>query len=123
VQFATHAKLKVDDYYHNGRAPEAETPRILQDVDREPAVISFVAAGLGVVLLPEPIKRFPHEGVIFRPLRRRSTAESETWNREVNTFGRWDKILLPRTPTCILALLCQTSLKKTKSLLEYGAIS
>jgi hypothetical protein len=23
---------------------------------------------------------------------------SETWNREVNTFRRWDKILLPRTP-------------------------
>jgi hypothetical protein len=48
---------------------------------------------------------------------------SETWDREVNTFGRWDKILLPRTPTCILALLCQTILKKTKSLLKYGAIS
>jgi len=41
------------------------TPRILQDADREPAVISFVAAGLGVALLPEQIKRLPHEGVIF----------------------------------------------------------
>jgi DNA-binding transcriptional LysR family regulator len=29
------------------------TPRILQEADREPAVISFVAAGLGVALLPE----------------------------------------------------------------------
>jgi DNA-binding transcriptional LysR family regulator len=45
------------------------TPRILQDADRELAVISFVAAGLGVALLPEQIKRLPHEGVIFRPLR------------------------------------------------------
>jgi hypothetical protein len=27
VQFATHAKLKVDDCYHNGAAPSAETPR------------------------------------------------------------------------------------------------
>src|SRR5271157_1324667 len=36
---------------------------------------------------------------------------SETWNREVNTFRRWDKILLPRTPTCILALVCQTILR------------
>jgi DNA-binding transcriptional LysR family regulator len=52
------------------------TPRILQEADREPAVISFVAAGLGVALLPEQIKRLPHEGVIFRPLRRRLTAES-----------------------------------------------
>jgi DNA-binding transcriptional LysR family regulator len=52
------------------------TPKILQDADREPAVISFVAAGLGVALLPEQIKRLPHEGVIFLPLRRRLTAES-----------------------------------------------
>jgi DNA-binding transcriptional LysR family regulator len=46
------------------------TPRILQDADREPAVINFVAAGLGVALLPEQIKKLPHQGVIFRPLRR-----------------------------------------------------
>jgi DNA-binding transcriptional LysR family regulator len=51
------------------------TPRILQDADREPAVISFVAAGLGVAVLPEQIKRLPHQGVIFRPLRQRLTAD------------------------------------------------
>lgn len=51
-------------------------PRILQDADREPAVISFVAAGLGVALLPEQIRRLPHEGVIFRPLRQRLIADS-----------------------------------------------
>jgi DNA-binding transcriptional LysR family regulator len=54
------------------------TPRILQDADREPAVISFVAAGLGVALLPEQIRRLPHEGVIFRHLRRYLTADSWT---------------------------------------------
>jgi DNA-binding transcriptional LysR family regulator len=52
------------------------TARILQDADREPAVISFVAAGLGVALLPEQIKRLPHEGVIFRPLQRRLSADA-----------------------------------------------
>jgi len=51
-------------------------PRILQDADREPAVISFVAAGLGAALLPEQIKRLPHEGVILLPLRSRLTADS-----------------------------------------------
>ena len=51
-------------------------PRILQDADREPAVISFVAAGLGVALLPEQIKRLPHEGVIFLPLRQKLTVDS-----------------------------------------------
>jgi DNA-binding transcriptional LysR family regulator len=58
------------------------TPRVLQDADREPAVISFVAAGLGVALLPEQIKRLPHEGVIFRPLRQRLTSDSwAVWKR------------------------------------------
>jgi DNA-binding transcriptional LysR family regulator len=52
------------------------SPRILQDADREPAVINFVAAGLGVALLPEQIKKLPHEGVIFRPLRRHLSAHS-----------------------------------------------
>jgi DNA-binding transcriptional LysR family regulator len=52
------------------------TPRILQDADREPAVLSFVAARLGVALLPEQIKRLPHEGVIFLPLRQRLIAQS-----------------------------------------------
>jgi len=52
------------------------TPRILQDAEREPAVISFVTAGLGVAVLPEQIKRLPHEGVVFRPLRQRLAADS-----------------------------------------------
>jgi DNA-binding transcriptional LysR family regulator len=59
------------------------SPRILQDADREPAVISFVGAGLGVALLPEQIKRLPHAGVIFRRLRQRVTAHSwAVWKRE-----------------------------------------
>ena len=53
------------------------SPRILQDADREPAVIRFVAAGLGVALLPEQIKRLPYEGVIFRPLRQRLARRTE----------------------------------------------
>ena len=67
------------------------TPRILQDAEREPAVISFVAAGLGVALLPEQIKRLPHEGVIFRPLRRRLTAES---------WAVWKQVDLDRSADC-----------------------
>jgi DNA-binding transcriptional LysR family regulator len=51
-------------------------PRILQDADGEPAVISFVADGLGVALLPEQIRRLPHEGVIFLSLHRRLSVEA-----------------------------------------------
>ena len=52
------------------------TPRILQEAEREPAVIQFVATGLGVALLPQQIKRLPHEGVVFRPVRPDVMAES-----------------------------------------------
>jgi DNA-binding transcriptional LysR family regulator len=62
-------------------------PRILQEADREPAVISFVAAGLGVALLPEQIKRLPHEGTTFLPLQRRLTADSWAVWKAKNASG------------------------------------
>jgi DNA-binding transcriptional LysR family regulator len=55
---------------------EAEIGVQLFNADREPAVISFVAAGLGVAVLPEQIKRLSHQGVTFQRLRQRLTAES-----------------------------------------------
>ena len=44
------------------------TPRILQDVDLESGIMTFVAEGLGVTLAREQIKKLPHPGVVFRPL-------------------------------------------------------
>ena len=43
-------------------------PKVLQDVDLERAMIHAVAAGLGVALVPEQVKKFEHENVVFRPL-------------------------------------------------------
>ena len=43
-------------------------PRVLQDADIERTVIRAVAAGLGVALLPDHVKKLPHENVVFRPL-------------------------------------------------------
>jgi DNA-binding transcriptional LysR family regulator len=51
-------------------------PRILQEADREPAVIKFVAARLGVALLPQQVQMLPHEGVVFRSIKPRLIAES-----------------------------------------------
>jgi DNA-binding transcriptional LysR family regulator len=45
------------------------TPRILQDAELEPALMTFVAEGLGVTLAREHIKTLPHPGVAIRPLR------------------------------------------------------
>jgi DNA-binding transcriptional LysR family regulator len=44
------------------------SPRILQDVDLESGIMTFVAEGLGVTLAREQIKKLPHPGVTFRPL-------------------------------------------------------
>ena len=48
---------------------EGFAPKVLQDVEIERALIQAVAAGLGVALLPEQVKRLPHESVVFRELR------------------------------------------------------
>jgi len=44
------------------------TPRILQDVDLETGIMTFVAEGLGVTLAREQIKNLDHPGVVFRPV-------------------------------------------------------
>jgi DNA-binding transcriptional LysR family regulator len=55
----------------NGTCRQAGfTPRVLQDAELEPALMTFVAEGLGVALAREHIKRLPHPGVAFRPLAR-----------------------------------------------------
>ena len=44
------------------------TPRILQDVELESDLLSFVTEGFGVALAREQIKHLAHPGVVFRPL-------------------------------------------------------
>ena len=59
------------------------TPRILQDVDLESGLMTFVAEGLGVTLAREQIKNLPHPGVAFRPLITAAKADYWiAWHRE-----------------------------------------
>jgi DNA-binding transcriptional LysR family regulator len=43
-------------------------PKVLQDVELERAMIQAVAAGLGIALVPEQLKKLEHEKVVFRTL-------------------------------------------------------
>jgi DNA-binding transcriptional LysR family regulator len=43
-------------------------PRVVQTVERGYTIIGVVAAGCGVALLPESLRKLPHAGVVFRPL-------------------------------------------------------
>jgi DNA-binding transcriptional LysR family regulator len=53
------------------------TPRILQDVELESGIMTFVGDGLGVTLAREQIKHLPHHGVVFRPLA--ASAKADYW--------------------------------------------
>lgn len=53
------------------------TPRIIQDVDAEAGLMTFVAEGLGVTLAREQIKNLPHAGVVFRPIK--NAVRTEYW--------------------------------------------
>jgi len=46
----------------------AFTPKVLQDVDLERTMIHAIAAGLGVALVPEQLKKLEHDNVVFRPI-------------------------------------------------------
>ena len=43
-------------------------PRVLQDVEIERTILQSVAAGLGVALVPDQLKKIPHDGVVFHPI-------------------------------------------------------
>jgi DNA-binding transcriptional LysR family regulator len=44
------------------------SPKVLQDADLERTLIQSVAAGLGVALLPDQVRKLPHASVVFREL-------------------------------------------------------
>jgi len=45
------------------------SPRVLQDAEIERTLLQAVSAGLGVALLPDQVKKLPHDNVIFRALK------------------------------------------------------
>lgn len=59
------------------------TPRILEDVDFESGIMTFVAEGLGVTLAGEEVRKLPHPGVVFRPVAAPTKADYWiAWHRE-----------------------------------------
>lgn len=68
--------------------PGGFSPRVLQDVDLETGLMTFVAEGLGVTLAREQIRNLPHRGVVFRPLATQETAEYwMAWHRDNRSQG------------------------------------
>jgi DNA-binding transcriptional LysR family regulator len=62
------------------------SPKVLQDAEIERTLLDFVAAGLGVALLPDQVRKLPHPGVVFRTLHPRIETEScIAWRRDNNS--------------------------------------
>jgi DNA-binding transcriptional LysR family regulator len=74
----------------------AFTPRILQDVELESGLMTFVADGLGVTLAREQIQKLPHPGVVFRPLA--ASAKDYYWNFCFASVGRSENELFRGKP-------------------------
>jgi DNA-binding transcriptional LysR family regulator len=70
------------DWLNGTCRPAGFTPRVLQDAELEPALMTLVAEGLGVTLAREHIRRFPHPGVALRKLSPPVTSDyCIAWNR------------------------------------------
>jgi DNA-binding transcriptional LysR family regulator len=77
------------------------TPRILQDVDLESGLMTFVAEGLGVTLAREQIRKLPHARVVFRPLATSAKADYWiAWHRENRSkaLGQYVEIVRKEAP-------------------------
>jgi DNA-binding transcriptional LysR family regulator len=62
------------------------TPRVLQDAEIEPTLMTFVAEGLGVTLAREHVKKLPHPGIVFRPISPRVSSDyCIAWNRQTDS--------------------------------------
>jgi DNA-binding transcriptional LysR family regulator len=74
------------------------TPRVLQDAELEPALMNFVAEGLGVTLAREHIKKLPHPGVTFRPLAPPVRSDyCIAWNRDNDSRALQEYIQIVKT--------------------------
>jgi DNA-binding transcriptional LysR family regulator len=56
------------DWLHRTCQSAGFTPRVIQDAEAEPTLMSFIAEGLGITLAREHLKKLPNPGVSFRPL-------------------------------------------------------
>jgi DNA-binding transcriptional LysR family regulator len=52
------------------------SPKVLQDAEIERTLIQAVAAGLGVALMPDQVRKLPHDNVVFRPVTPKVMTES-----------------------------------------------
>ncbi len=69
VRYAAHQRSVVDELVRDTCERAGFVPRLALEVTETATLVSFVAAGIGVALLPESVSGIRINGAVYRPLR------------------------------------------------------
>ncbi len=84
VTYPSHFRSVLHDAVEDTCAAHGFRPRVALEVSETATLVSFVAAGLGVSLVPDSVRHMNVEGAVYRPLAR-AAAEVElavAWRRD-----------------------------------------
>jgi DNA-binding transcriptional LysR family regulator len=84
VVYPSHFRSVVHDAVEETCAAHGFLPRVALEVSETATLVSFVAAGLGVSLVPESVRHMTVHGAVYRPLARDAAAVelALAWRRE-----------------------------------------
>jgi len=84
VVYPSHFRSVVHDAVEETCAAHGFLPRVALEVSETATLVSFVAAGLGVSLVPESVRHMTVHGAVYRPLSREAAAVelALAWRRE-----------------------------------------
>lgn len=74
VVYPSHFRSVVHDAVEETCAAHGFLPRVALEVSETATLVSFVAAGLGVSLVPESVRHMTVHGAVYRPLDREAAA-------------------------------------------------
>jgi DNA-binding transcriptional LysR family regulator len=74
VVYPSHFRSVVHDAVEETCAAHGFLPRVALEVSETATLVSFVAAGLGVSLVPESVRHMTVHGAVYRPLAREAAA-------------------------------------------------
>jgi DNA-binding transcriptional LysR family regulator len=87
VVYPSHFRSVVHDAVEETCAAHGFLPRVALEVSETATLVSFVAAGLGVSLVPESVQHMTVHGAVYRPLAREAAAVelAVAWRRDDST--------------------------------------
>lgn len=69
VRYAAHLRTVLNDFVDEACAAAGFTPQVALEVTETATLVSFVAGGIGVALVPESVSGMTVNGAVYRPLR------------------------------------------------------